>query len=67
METRKKPSKQGATINALSLALILIRISPAIFQHTRIKAGIAPTSNAAFFISISDDWSKNYTVRSAYG
>jgi len=49
METREKRSKHGATTNALSPALILIKISPAIFQHTRIGAGIAKTSNATFF------------------
>jgi len=45
METRKVSSKQGATTEALSP----VWISPAIFQHTRIDAEIALTSNATFF------------------
>jgi hypothetical protein len=45
METLEIRSKQGATTEALSLVLI----SPAIFEHTRAGAGIATTSNTAFF------------------
>jgi len=48
MESRKKRSKQRATINALSLATI----NTAIFLHTRLVNGIATVPNMPFFSHI---------------